>query len=86
MNIIPNLIYLYSIILAYYFYRVHKIINPNTILIVQIFGDFVYLFDAYLYHECWQRDKEEFDVNTERQSLNKFYLKNLDQNIKNNEK
>jgi len=72
LNIIANLIYLSSIILAYYFYRIHKIINPNSVLIIQIFGDYFYLFDAYLYYKCWQ----EFDINIEQQSLNKFYLKN----------
>jgi len=81
LNILANLIYLSSIILTYYFYEVHKIINSNTVLIVQIFGDFVYLFDAYLYYECWP----EFDANTERQSLNKFYFERLDYNIKNTE-
>jgi hypothetical protein len=70
LNIIANLIYLSSIILTYYLYKIHKIINSNTVLIVQIFGDFVYLFDAYLYYECWQ----EFNTNTEQQSLNKFFF------------
>lgn len=52
LNIIANFIYLCSIILAYYFYITHK--DINIALIVQIFGDIVYLLDAYLYHRCWQ--------------------------------
>ncbi|CAF4015312.1 unnamed protein product [Rotaria sp. Silwood2] len=74
LNIIANLIYLCATILAYYFYRSDKNMNSTIVLILQIFGDVVYLIDAYLYHECWQRDKQEFDAVTEQQSLNKFYL------------
>jgi hypothetical protein len=72
LNITASLIYLCSIILAYYFYTIYKIVNSNTVLIIQIFGDFVYLLDAYLYHECWQRDKEEFHFNTEQTN---FYIR-----------
>jgi hypothetical protein len=32
-------------------------------------GDLIYLFDAYLYYDGWQRDKQEYDANTERQKL-----------------
>ncbi|CAF1558321.1 unnamed protein product, partial [Adineta steineri] len=51
--------------------------NSNSVVLIQIFGDLIYLIDAYLYLECWQRDKIEFDVNTEQQSLNNFYLEKL---------
>ncbi|CAF1326312.1 unnamed protein product [Adineta steineri] len=77
LNIIGNLIYLCAIILAYNFYQTSKIMNSNSIVLIQIFGDLIYLIDAYLYLECWQRDKIEFDVNTEQQSLNNFYLEKL---------
>ncbi len=59
--------------------------NLNLVLLLQIFGDFVYLCDAYLYHKCWQRDKSELNGNTEQQSLTKFYFKKLDYDSKNNE-
>ncbi|CAF1030095.1 unnamed protein product [Rotaria sp. Silwood1] len=85
LNIIANLIYLCATILAYYFYRNDKMMNSTIVLVLQIFGDIVYLIDAYLYHECWQRDKEEFDVVTEQQSLNKFYLEKFVHQSKTNE-
>jgi hypothetical protein len=55
------------------------------VLLLQIFGDFVYLFDAYLYHECWQRDKSELNANTEQLSLKKFYFEKVDYDSKSNE-
>ncbi|CAF1034422.1 unnamed protein product [Rotaria sordida] len=85
LNIIANLIYLCATILAYYFYRNDKITNSTIVLLLQIFGDIVYLIDAYLYHECWQQDKKEFDAATEQQNLNKFYLEKFDHQSKTNE-
>ncbi|CAF3210044.1 unnamed protein product [Rotaria socialis] len=85
LNIIGNLIYLCATILAYYIYRTEKIINSSRVLLLQIFGDFVYLFDAYIYHECWKQDKQELYTITENQSLNKFYLEKPDHQNKSNE-
>ncbi|UJR30762.1 hypothetical protein I4U23_018282 [Adineta vaga] len=67
-NIIGNFVYLCAIILAYDCYKNHKIISSNTVLLIQIFGDLVYLFDAYLYHECWQRDADKLITYTEQES------------------
>jgi hypothetical protein len=69
MNIIASVIYLCATTLAYRLYINYKVINPNGVLILQMIGDLVYLFDAYLYYDGWQRDKQEYDANTERQKL-----------------
>jgi hypothetical protein len=69
MYMIASLIYLCATSLAYRFYTNLNVVNSNSILIIQMFGDLIYLFDAYLYYECWKRDKQEYDVNTERQKL-----------------
>lgn len=69
MNIIAGVVYLCSTTLAYRFYLSYKIVNPNGVLILQMIGDLLYLFDAYLYYDCWKRDKQEYDANTERQKL-----------------
>ena len=74
MNIIAGLIYLCATSLAYRFYIHLNIVNSNGILIIQMFGDLVYLCDAYLYYECWKRDKQDYDINTERQNLIKLNL------------
>lgn len=34
-----------------------------------MFGDLLYVFDAYLYYDSWQRDKEEYDANHEQDQL-----------------
>ena len=69
MNIIAGLIYLCATSFAYRFYTNLNVVNTNSVLIIQMFGDLVYLCDAYLYYECWKRDKQEYDINTERQKL-----------------
>jgi len=69
MNIIAGVIYLCATTFAYRIYTNYKMINPTGVLILQMTGDLVYLFDAYLYYDCWQRDKQEYDANTERQKL-----------------
>lgn len=73
LNILPSLIYLYANILAFYVYRTEKITTSSNVLLLQVIGDLVYLIDAYLYYECWQKDKEELNTTNENQSLNKFY-------------
>ena len=74
MNTVAGLIYLCATTLAYRLYMNLNIVNPNAVVILQMLGDLVYLFDAYLYYECWQRDKQEYDANTERQNLIKLNL------------
>jgi hypothetical protein len=74
MNIIASVIYLCATTLAYRLYMNSKVINSNGVLIIQMMGDFIYLFDAYLYYDCWQRDKREYDANTERQKLMELNL------------
>ncbi len=74
MNIIAGVIYLCATTLAYRLYISYKVVHPNGVLILQMIGDLVYLFDAYLYYDGWQRDKEEYDVNTERQKLMELNL------------
>ncbi|CAF1067005.1 unnamed protein product [Adineta ricciae] len=69
---IGNVIYLCSTSLAYRFYVDFNVTYPNGVVILQIFGDLIYLLDAYLYYECWKRDKQEYDANTERQNLVKL--------------
>ncbi|CAF1055373.1 unnamed protein product [Adineta ricciae] len=71
-NILGNLVYLCAILFAYNCYRNYKILNSDTALLIQILGDLVYLFDAYLYHECWKRDAEIFDIHTEQCAEKKF--------------
>ncbi|CAF1097991.1 unnamed protein product [Rotaria sordida] len=66
---LASLIYLCATTLAYRLYMNLNIVNSNGVLILQMLGDLVYLFDAYLYYECWQRDKEDHDRDTERQRL-----------------
>jgi hypothetical protein len=78
MNMIGSLLYLCATILAIYFYKTQKMSSSNTVLILQIIGDLVYLFDAYLYHKCWQRDKQEFDANLGRQNLIEIDLEKVD--------
>ena len=34
-----------------------------------MFGDLLYLFDAYLYYDSWQRDQQEAVANRERDQL-----------------
>lgn len=68
-NIIAGVFYLCSTTLAYRLYVNHKVVNVTGVLILQMTGDLLYLFDAYLYYDCWQRDKQEYDANTERQKL-----------------
>jgi hypothetical protein len=41
--------------------------------------------DAYLYHKCWQRDKEEYIADLERQSFNEFHLEKLNHENTSNE-
>ncbi|CAF2401885.1 unnamed protein product [Rotaria sp. Silwood2] len=69
MYTVASLIYLCATTLAYRIYTTLNIVNPNGVLILQMLGDLVYLFDAYLYYECWKRDKQDYDMNTERQRL-----------------
>ncbi len=91
MNIIAGVIYLCATTLAYRLYISDKVVNPNGVLILQMIGDLVYLFDAYLYYDGWQRDKEEYDVNTERQKLMELNLvkqlttENINNDIKTDE-
>ncbi|CAF0786332.1 unnamed protein product [Adineta steineri] len=67
--IIASLLYLCATSLAYRIYSHLNIIHPSGVLILLMLGDFFYLFDAYLYYECWKRDKQEYDANTEQQNL-----------------
>ncbi|CAF0793496.1 unnamed protein product [Rotaria sp. Silwood1] len=69
MYTVASLIYLFATTLAHRLYTNLNIVNPTSVLILQMLGDLVYLFDAYLYYECWQRDKQDYDMNTERQRL-----------------
>jgi hypothetical protein len=69
MNTVAGLIYLCATTLAYRLYMSSNVVNLNAVDMLQMLGDLVYLFDAYLYYECWQRDKQEYDANTERQNL-----------------
>jgi hypothetical protein len=69
LNIIAGVIYLIATTLAYRLYVNYNVISPNGVVILQMIGDLVYLFDAYLYYDCWQRDKQEYDANTERKKL-----------------
>ena len=68
-NIIAAILYLCATTLAYRLYVNYKIVNATSVLILQMIGDLTYLFDAYLYYDCWQQDKQEYDANTERQRL-----------------
>ncbi|UJR15824.1 hypothetical protein I4U23_002753 [Adineta vaga] len=72
LNIIAGFIYLCATSLAYRLYIHSNVIYPNGVVIIEIFGDLIYLFDAYLYYECWKREKQEYDANTERQNLIKL--------------
>lgn len=55
-------------------------------------GDIVYLFDAYLYYDCWKEDEKQYKQNNEREQLIELRLSrslfSLDENeseLKNNE-
>jgi hypothetical protein len=74
MNTVAGLIYLCATTLAYRLYTNLKVVYPNGVVILYILGDLFYLFDAYLYYECWQRDTQDYETNTERQKLIKLNL------------
>ena len=66
---IATSIYLCATASAYRLYTNYRIINSNGVLILHMLGDLLYLFDAYLYYDCGQRDKQEYDANQERKQL-----------------
>ncbi len=74
MNTVGSLIYLCATALSYRLYTNLKVAYPNAVLILFMLGDLVYLFDAYLYYECCQRDKQDYDANIERQKVIKLNL------------
>lgn len=74
MNIVGGLVYLCATTLAYRLYISLNFVNLDAVLIVQMFGDLVYLFDALLYYDCWQQDKQDYDTNSEQQRLIEFNL------------
>ena len=74
MNTSAALIYLCATTLAYRLYRNLNVLYPNGVVILCILGDLVYLFDAYLYYECSQRDQKDYDMNIEQQKLIKLNL------------
>ena len=74
LNILAGVVYLSATTIAYRLYITYKFVNPNGVLILQMLGDLIYLFDAYLYHDCWKRDKQDYDANTERQKLMELSL------------
>jgi len=39
-----------------------------------MFGDLLYLFDAYLYYDGWKRDKEDFDADVKQKKLMELNL------------
>lgn len=52
--------------------------NSTSVLLIQIVGDWIYLFDAYLYHDCWLRDAEDVKSQAVRASLNQFLADRMD--------
>jgi len=74
MNFLAGLVYLCATTLAYRLYLNSKIIHPNGVLILQMFGDLLYLFDAYLYYDGWKRDKEDFDADVTQKKLMELNL------------
>ena len=87
-----SLIYLFATTLAYRFYVAYGIVNSNPIFILQMLGDLIYLFDAYLYYDCWKQDEKEMRRNNEREKLIElrlaqqfFTLEDVDSDTKRNE-
>ena len=73
---VAGIIYLTAFIIALMSLRTGKVNRLTIFLLLQIIGDVIYLIDAYLYHQCWQRDKQELEANTERQNLIQLKLRN----------
>ena len=74
MNLMGAVIYLCATTLAYRLYRDYRIVDVNAVLILHMLGDLIYLFDAYLYYDTWQCDREKYDANVERQQLIELQL------------
>lgn len=51
-------------------------VEVNAVLILQMLGDLLYLFDAYLYYDCWLRDQQEYELRNEREQLMELRLAN----------
>ena len=76
MNGIAASVYLCATALAYRFYIDYGLVESNAVLILQMLGDLLYLFDAYLYYDCWLRDEQEYELHNERQQLIELRLAN----------
>ena len=76
MNGIAASVYLCATTLAYRFYTDYGMIDVNAVLILQMLGDLLYLFDAYLYYDCWLRDQQEYELHNEREQLIELRLAN----------
>ena len=74
MNVVGAAIYLCATTLAYRLYADYRIVHVNAVLILHMLGDLIYLFDAYLYYDSWQYDRERYEANVERQQLIELQL------------
>jgi hypothetical protein len=66
LNVLASSIYLCATTLAYRFYVNYDVENADGVHLLQIIGDLLYLFDAYLYYECWRTDQYVYNVNNEQ--------------------
>lgn len=76
MNVIAASVYLCATALAYRLHTDYGMVDVNAVLILQMLGDLLYLFDAYLYYDCWLRDQQEYELHNEREQLIELRLAN----------